>query len=207
MAKAKKKTAQKPAAKKSPAKKAAKPAAKKATAKTANKSSSKSAGKSSAKSAAKTVAKSKSAAQPKSAGKSASSAGKAKASGKASSKPAVSSQTSAKPAAKASSNIKWDQFLTPLDDRLIIEITSGEKMTAGGLYIPDTVTDTSGNYKGLVLVAGRGHRDDKGKIHPMDVQAGDTVLFSEFTGAKMDLMGKEVRILRESEILGIVTKK
>ena len=121
---------------------------------------------------------------------------------------AKASKPAAKTAPKSSAqNIKWDQFLTPLDDRLIIEIVSGEKMTAGGLYIPDTVTDTSGNYKGLVLVAGRGHRDEKGKLHPMDVQAGDTVLFAEFTGAKMDLMGKEVRILRESEVLGIVTKK
>ncbi len=121
----------------------------------------------------------------------------------------TAAKPSAKPAVatKSTANIRWDQFLTPLDDRLIIEISSGEKMTAGGLYIPDTVTDTSGNYKGLVLVAGRGHRDEKGKIHPMDVKAGDTVLFSEFTGAKMDLMGKEVRILRETEILGIVTKK
>ena len=103
--------------------------------------------------------------------------------------------------------MKWDQFLTPLDDRLIVETAAGEKMTAGGLYIPDTAAGTSGNFKGLVLVAGRGHRDDKGKVHPMDVQAGDTVLFSEHSGAKMDLLGKEVRILRESEILGIVTKK
>ncbi len=133
----------------------------------------------------------------------------AKAKKTASAKPAAkASKPAAKTAPKSSAqNIKWDQFLTPLDDRLIIEIVSGEKMTAGGLYIPDTVTDTSGNYKGLVLVAGRGHRDEKGKLHPMDVQAGDTVLFAEFTGAKMDLMGKEVRILRESEVLGIVTKK
>lgn len=117
----------------------------------------------------------------------------------------ASAKTVAKPTASA--NFKWDHFLTPLDDRVIVETSSGEKMTAGGLYIPDTVSDTSGNFKGLVLVAGRGHRDAKGKVHPMDVQAGDTVIFSEFSGSKMDLMGKEVRILRESEILGIVTKK
>jgi chaperonin GroES len=124
---------------------------------------------------------------------------------KTSSAPKAAKSVATKPAASA--NFKWDQFLTPLDDRLIVEATSGEKMTAGGLYIPDTATDTSGNFKGLVLVAGRGHRDAKGKIHPMDVQTGDTVIFSEVSGAKMDLMGKEVRILRESEILGIVTKK
>jgi chaperonin GroES len=180
-----KKAAKKAAPKKPVSKTAAKkPAAKKASAQ---------------KMSSKTAAK-KSAAQP---------APKAAAK-KVAPKKAAPAKSAAKPATKSSpkaENIKWDQFLTPLDDRLIIEISAGEKITAGGLIIPDTVTDTSGNYKGTVLIAGRGHRDEKGKLRPMDVKAGDTVLFSEFTGAKMNLMGKEVRILRETEIMGIVTKK
>ena len=78
-------------------------------------------------------------------------------------------------------------------------------MTPGGLYIPDTA-DASGNYKGLVLAVGRGHLDAKGKVRLMDVKAGDTVVFADFAGSKMTIMGKEVLILRESEVLGIVTR-
>jgi chaperonin GroES len=181
------KTTKKPTAKKAPGKKAVgtKTAAKKAASQTTTK-------KAAPKAAGKTAAKGKT------------SASKTKPAAQKVNSNARKTQASA---GKASSNMKWDQFLTPLDDRVIVETTAGEKMTAGGLYIPDTASGTSGNFKGVVLVAGRGHRDEKGKVHPMDVQAGDTVLFSEFSGAKMDLLGKEVRILRESEILGIVTKK
>lgn len=98
---------------------------------------------------------------------------------------------------------KWEQFLTPLDDRLLVEIEKGEKRTAGGLYIPDTAV-VSGNLQGKVVAAGPGHKNKKGKIRPMDVKTGDTVVFSEFVGTKLNLMGFDVQLLRESEILGIV---
>jgi chaperonin GroES len=104
-------------------------------------------------------------------------------------------------------NVSWENFLTPLDDRLLVEIASGERMTAGGLYIPDTAADLSGNFKGKVVVAGRGHRDDKGRVRPMDVRTGDTVLFSEDAGTRLNLMGQEILLLRESDVLGIVDKK
>lgn len=103
-------------------------------------------------------------------------------------------------------NIKWSNFLTPLDDRLIVEMSAAEKITAGGLYIPDTVSDMSGNYQGKVLVVGRGHRDKFGKVTPMDVKTGDVIVFAEFSGSKMELNGKDIRILRESEVLGIVSQ-
>lgn len=96
-------------------------------------------------------------------------------------------------------------FVTPLDDRLIVEISSGEKRTAGGLYIPET-SNVTGQFKGKVLAAGRGHRDTKGRLRPMDVKAGDIVLFAEFSGSKINLMGQDFQILRESEVLGIVEK-
>ena len=105
--------------------------------------------------------------------------------------------------AKKSSN--WTAILTPLDDRLIIEVTEGERRTAGGLIIPDTVSMT-GNFQGKVVLVGRGHRDNKGRIRPMDVKPGDTVLFSEHSGSKIEVMGSELKILRESEILGILEK-
>ncbi|MEZ0392336.1 MAG: hypothetical protein ACAH59_08985 [Pseudobdellovibrionaceae bacterium] len=133
-----------------------------------------------------------------------------KATVKKSKAPAVK-KAKAKPQVKAkqkpASVIDWHDFLTPLDDRLIVETASDERITAGGLYIPDTVADLSGNFKGRVLIAGRGHRDEKGRLRPMDVKTGDTVLFAEYSGSKLELLGKEVRILRESEILGIVDKR
>jgi chaperonin GroES len=129
--------------------------------------------------------------------------GMQKASKRASSGRAPSKAT----AAKASPPMDWAEFVTPLDDRMVVEISSAERMTAGGLYIPDSVADASGNFKGKVVIAGRGHRDDKGRIRPMDVRRGDTILFAQYAGSKVELMGKEVVILRESEVLGILEKK
>lgn len=106
-----------------------------------------------------------------------------------------------KPAAKKSP--AWDRLLTPLDDRLVIQIDEAEKMTAGGLYIPDTVSE-SGNNKGTVLAIGRGHKNKKGQVRPMDVKPGDRVLFDQYAGSKMILADTDIRILRESEVLGIV---
>lgn len=144
------------------------------------------------KSAKKAVKKgSKAKAKPKSAPK------KIKASPQAVKKSATSEN------AKKTSN--WASIVTPLDDRVILEMTGHERRTAGGLIIPDTVS-LSGNFQGKVVVVGRGHRDNKGRLRPMDVKAGDTVVFSEFSGSKIEVMGTELKILRESEILGILDK-
>lgn len=106
--------------------------------------------------------------------------------------------------AKKTSN--WASVLTPLDDRVILEVSGQERRTPGGLIIPDTAS-VSGNFQGKVVVVGRGHRDNKGRLRPMDVKAGDTVVFSEFSGSKIEVMGTELKILRESEILGILDKQ
>lgn len=115
--------------------------------------------------------------------------------------------TSSKPIQSLTSKIQTDlsKFVTPLDDRLIVEITQAAKMTAGGLYIPDTAQSVSGNLKGLVLAVGRGHRDPKGRVRPMDVRVGDAVLFAEFSGSKLNFMGRELMILRESEVMGVIS--
>lgn len=102
-------------------------------------------------------------------------------------------------------NINWSDFVTPLDDRLIVHLEKAEKRTPGGLIIPDSVASTSGHYKGQVVAVGRGHRDSKGKIRPMDVQVGHKVLFSEYSGTKVNWSGQEVIILRENDVLGIVS--
>jgi len=168
--------------------------------------------KAAAKKPAKKAAAKKPAAKKQAASKPAAKKPVAKKSAKSSPKkvPTSSKTSGSKPGfepAKKNVVIDWENFLTPLDDRLIIEMASAERKTAGGLFIPDTASNVSGNFKGTVLIAGRGHRDEKGRIRPMDVKSGDTILFAEYAGSKLDLMGKEVRILRESEVLGIVEKK
>lgn len=95
--------------------------------------------------------------------------------------------------------------MTPLDDRMIVQLNENERMTAGGLFIPDTAS-IRGQYRGTVLVVGRGHRNEKGLLRPMDVKPGDQVVFEEYAGSKANLNGVDVRIMRESEILAIVEK-
>ncbi|MBL7546053.1 MAG: co-chaperone GroES [Bdellovibrionaceae bacterium] len=98
----------------------------------------------------------------------------------------------------------FQSFLTPLDDRIVVLVGETEKVTAGGLYIPDTVTDVSGNYHGKVMAIGRGHMNKKGKVKPLDVSLGDKVVFSQFSGSQIDVEGRNVMIIRESDVLGIV---
>ncbi len=98
----------------------------------------------------------------------------------------------------------YKSFLKPLDDRMVVVVGEGEKMTPGGLYIPDTVTDVSGNFKGKVMAIGRGHMNKKGKVKPLDVSVGDHVVFSQFSGSKVDIEGGKVMVIRESDVLGIL---
>lgn len=91
----------------------------------------------------------------------------------------------------------------PLGDRVLVQIQSSEKMTAGGLYIPDTVVDVSGNIKAHVVAVGQGHTNKKGHLRPMDVQIGDTVLVADYAGEKVQINSQEYRVLHETDILGI----
>ncbi|KYG67456.1 hypothetical protein AZI86_03635 [Bdellovibrio bacteriovorus] len=79
-------------------------------------------------------------------------------------------------------------------------------MTAGGLYIPDTVADVSGNLQGHVVAVGRGHLGKKGHVRPMDVKVGDKIVFSEFAGTKITIQNQNLIILREGDVLGVVSK-
>lgn len=97
-------------------------------------------------------------------------------------------------------------FVTPLDDRLIVQVSGAEKMTPGGLYIPDTVADTSGNLEGYVVAVGRGHMNKKGHVRLMDVNVGDRIVFSEYAGAKIKIQNEDLIILRESDVMGVVSK-
>ena len=90
---------------------------------------------------------------------------------------------------------------SPLDDRIVIERVVGEEKTAGGLYIPDSAQEKPTT--GRVVAVGRGHRDAKGRIRPCDVKVGDTVLFTAWSGAEIELDGAKYVIMREPDLLGV----
>lgn len=94
------------------------------------------------------------------------------------------------------------QAFTPLDDRVLVQVTGASDRTPGGLYIPVSVEQRP--QQGKVLAVGKGRRSKKGKLRPMDVKVGDTVVYAEFTGVNTSIGGKEVILLREEEILGIL---
>ncbi len=93
--------------------------------------------------------------------------------------------------------------IRPLHDRVIVERTEVESKSAGGIVLTGTAAEKS--TRGVVLATGKGRILDNGTVHPLDVKAGDTVIFSEGYGAKTEKIdGKEVLILSESDILAIV---
>lgn len=111
-----------------------------------------------------------------------------------------------KPSPKSTGQIvDLSQFVTPLDDRLIVQLTVKEPITAGGIIIPDTVTDVSGHKEGVVAAVGRGHRDPKGRLRPMDVKRGDKVVFASFSGSKIQYENLELIILRETDVMGVIS--
>lgn len=92
--------------------------------------------------------------------------------------------------------------LRPLGDRVIIEPIEQEEVTASGLYIPETAKEKP--QQGNVLAAGEGRRDDDGKRVPMDIKAGDKVLFAKYAGTEIKVDGKKLLIMKETDILAIV---
>jgi chaperonin GroES len=91
----------------------------------------------------------------------------------------------------------------PLHDRVLLRRIAEEEKTAGGIIIPDTAKEKP--MEGEVVAAGPGARGEDGKVHPLDVKAGDRVLFAKWSGAEIKLGGEELLIVKESDLLGIVT--
>jgi chaperonin GroES len=118
-------------------------------------------------------------------------------------KPTPVKATQSKPAAAKTLSKNLSHFITPLDDRLMVRTVSAEKKTPGGLFIPDTVSSVEGHLEGIIVAVGRGHRDTKGRLRPMDVKVGDSILFNSYVGNKIDVQGETLTILRETEIFGI----
>ncbi len=92
--------------------------------------------------------------------------------------------------------------LKPLGDRLIVEPTESEEVTASGIILPETAKERP--QQGKVLAAGPGRRDEDGKRIEMDVKAGDNVLFAKYSGTEVKMEGKKYLILKESDVLAIV---
>ena len=92
--------------------------------------------------------------------------------------------------------------LRPLADRLVVEPTEREDVTASGIYVPETAKEKP--QEGKVLAVGPGRKDDDGKRVPMDVAKGDRVLFARYAGSEVKLEDKKVLILKESDILAIL---
>ena len=90
----------------------------------------------------------------------------------------------------------------PLADRVIIEAAAAEEKTAGGIIIPDTAKEKP--MQGKVKAVGSGNRDETGKLVPLDVKAGDSVLFGKYSGTEVKIDGAEYLIMRESDILGVM---
>ena len=90
----------------------------------------------------------------------------------------------------------------PLHDRVLIRRVESEEKTAGGIIIPDTAKEKP--MEGEVVAAGPGARGDDGKLQPMDVKAGDRVLFGKWSGTEVKLDSEELIIMKESDIMGVI---
>jgi chaperonin GroES len=90
----------------------------------------------------------------------------------------------------------------PLHDRVLIRRVESEEKTAGGIIIPDTAKEKP--MEGEVVAAGPGARGDDGKLHPMDLKAGDRVLFGKWSGTEVKLDSEELIIMKESDVMGII---
>jgi chaperonin GroES len=90
----------------------------------------------------------------------------------------------------------------PLHDRILVRRMAEEEKTAGGLYIPDTAKEKP--QKGEIVAAGKGRVTEDGKILPLEVKAGDHILFSKYAGTELKLNGQEYLMMREEDVLGIV---
>jgi chaperonin GroES len=92
----------------------------------------------------------------------------------------------------------------PLHDRVLVKRVEGEEKTKGGLIIPDSAKEKPA--EGEVVACGEGARKDSGELIPMAVSVGDRILFGKWSGTEVTLDGDELIIMKESDILGIITK-
>jgi chaperonin GroES len=90
----------------------------------------------------------------------------------------------------------------PLHDRVVVRRIEQEEKTTGGIIIPDTVKEKP--QEGEVVAVGPGTRSEDGKLHPLDVKAGERVLFGKWSGNEVKIDGEELLIMKESDIMGVI---
>ena len=92
--------------------------------------------------------------------------------------------------------------IRPLQDRILVKRIQAEEKSKGGIIIPDTAKEKP--QEGRVIAVGKGKVDEQGKVHPLDVKAGNRVLFGKYSGTEVTLDGEEHLIIREDDVLGIL---
>ena len=93
----------------------------------------------------------------------------------------------------------------PLHDRVVVRRVEEDTKTAGGIIIPDTAKEKP--MQGEIVAVGPGARDGQGKVVPLDVKAGDRVLFGKWSGTEVKIDGQDLLIMKESDILGVIEGK
>lgn len=93
---------------------------------------------------------------------------------------------------------------TPLHDRVLVRRVEEDDAVRSGIIIPDSAKEKP--QKGDIIAAGKGKSNEEGRVFPLDVKAGDRVLFGKYSGTEIKIDGEEFLIMREEEVLGIVTK-
>ena len=93
---------------------------------------------------------------------------------------------------------------TPLHDRILVRRLEETETVRGGIIIPDSAKEKP--QEGEVISVGKGKSNDEGKVFPLDVQAGDRVLFGKYSGTEIKIDGEEFLIMREEEVLGIIKR-
>ncbi len=93
--------------------------------------------------------------------------------------------------------------LTPLHDRIVVRRVEEAETTRGGIIIPDSAKDKP--QEGEVIAVGPGKSNDEGKVFPLQVKAGDRILFGKYAGTEIKIDGEDFLIMREEEVLGVLT--
>lgn len=90
----------------------------------------------------------------------------------------------------------------PLHDRILVERVESEEVTKGGIILPDTAKEKP--QQGKIIAVGTGKRTEDGKIIPLELKAGDTILFGKYSGSEIKIEGNEYLIMKEDDVLGLV---
>ena len=92
----------------------------------------------------------------------------------------------------------------PLHDRIVVRRIDADEKSAGGIIIPDTAQEKPS--EGEIIAIGSGNRDESGKLVPLDVKAGDRILFGKWSGTEVKINGEDLLIMKESDVMGVIEK-